>query len=314
MDCTTQRAGEVSGNQQASESSAMDVDKTGAPEAQQAVGTLESFEEQLRRFNALPEEEQQVYAAFAEEDQQRYAAELEAYQRENVEEVLLGSEKGLVLRVPVGTVPITNRKNRGRVLCKLKPGDRLCATSLLSSMDDDPDEGAGAARALPARPAQSRPAVRRGGRPKKAAISGGLQRRLSLGAARAGADGNSSALAASTPRGKWRLSGKTRKSLAASPAGGLGGKLRLRGKTRVSQVLCPWLGKRGRLSLLASSAAASRSSVGPLSVLKPELRFLRPERRNADRRLLNLSALRCESASSSSAGAMPLLPMMDGAR
>jgi len=92
--------------QQVPESSAVDVQKTEVPEAQQALGLPDLFEERLRCFNALPEEEQQVYAALAEEDKQRFAAELEAYQREDVEEVLLGSEKGLILRVAVGAIPI----------------------------------------------------------------------------------------------------------------------------------------------------------------------------------------------------------------
>jgi len=315
----------ASGEAQASELSAMDVEKAGAPKAQQLLGPTDLFAEQQKRFDALSEEEKQVYVALAEEDQQRYAVEFEAYQREDVEEVLLGSEKGLILRVAVGAIPTAVRANRGRRLCKLKPGDRLCVTSLLSSMDDDPDEGGGGATSTAPAP-QARlggaPGVRRRGAPgrPKGAIS-----RLASRAALAGADGSSSVgpLAASmdieargsmrSPKGKWRLLGKTRTSLTASPAGGLGGKRRLLGKTRVS--LCPWLGKRGRLSLLASSAAASqvsRSPVGRLSLLKPELRLLRSERRNTVRRVCDLSALRSESASSASAATVPLLPTMGG--
>eukprot|EP00931_Biecheleriopsis_adriatica_P085364 TRINITY_DN5975_c0_g1_i1.p1 TRINITY_DN5975_c0_g1~~TRINITY_DN5975_c0_g1_i1.p1 ORF type:complete len:1499 (+),score=431.09 TRINITY_DN5975_c0_g1_i1:1236-5732(+) len=94
------------------------------------------------KFSSLHEDEQRPYLERAEEMKLQYEEELEAYRRQDIEEVLLGSTNGAVTRITVGSVPITVKVNRGRTIAKTKNSDRLCVASLLSSMDDDPEEQA----------------------------------------------------------------------------------------------------------------------------------------------------------------------------
>jgi len=101
------------------------------------------------KFSALPEEEQLPYHEMADELKLKYDEEVEAYRRQDVEEVLLGTTAGQVSRITVGSVPVTTRANRGKIVARVK-GSKICTVSLLSSMDDDPeDEGKDGAKSTP---------------------------------------------------------------------------------------------------------------------------------------------------------------------
>jgi DNA gyrase/topoisomerase IV subunit A len=123
------------------------------------------------KFNKLPEEVQLPFLERAEELKQKYDEEFDAYRRQELEEILLGTTLGLVSRITVGSVPITTRVNRGRTIAKMKNGNRICAVSLLSSIDDDPEETAAASTAP--RPATAAPRIQR----RAAAVRAALARR-----------------------------------------------------------------------------------------------------------------------------------------
>lgn len=92
------------------------------------------------KFKTLPEVEQQGYVSRQEEQRQRYEQELEEYRHVEVEEVLLGSVKGLISRVKVGSIPVMLTARKGVKIAKLPKGDSLCAVSLLPATGDNQDE------------------------------------------------------------------------------------------------------------------------------------------------------------------------------
>lgn len=193
----------------------------------------------------------------------------------------MGSTGGLVCRIAVGSIPVMNRANRGKVMAKLKGSDKLCAVSLLSSMDDDPDDANAAANKPP--PVPRPPAPRRAApRPTQVAAH----------------DSSSAAPAPSTPPLKLEVfdvemaAGGALPPLALSPSEGTGVdalERRIRGKTRASleAAAAPYLGKRGRLSHLSPRPRVTtpgRTTPGrrlgatprtPMhSITKPRTRFL----------------------------------------
>eukprot|EP00434_Breviolum_minutum_P040716 symbB.v1.2.036193.t1/scaffold5051.1/size31436/2 len=80
------------------------------------------------------------YQQQADEMKDRYTEDLDRYQKEDNEELLLGSASGGVTRIKVSSVLVTERVVRGRVVAKTK-SDRIRVATLLSSMDGDPEEG-----------------------------------------------------------------------------------------------------------------------------------------------------------------------------
>mmetsp|Transcript_68629 Transcript_68629/g.146956 ORF Transcript_68629/g.146956 Transcript_68629/m.146956 type:complete len:1911 (+) Transcript_68629:89-5821(+) len=193
------------------------------------------------RFKTLPEAEQQEYQNRADEERQRYAELMEEYQKQDHEEILLGSTGGLIKRVTTGGIPTSMKCNKGRSLAKLPAGDQLCAVAVLSSMDGDKEnEAAGAANICrpPAAPARRGP--RRG---KSGDVPGSPH----------GKEGSESQ--------RLHLRMKTRASLC--------GKLGKRGRL---SLLCasPRLSTPGRSSRNAAK----------LSIVKPKLRLLKARPRN----------------------------------
>jgi len=107
------------------------------------VQHLLTFHRMRDMYRALPEDQQQVYVDRADEDRQRYLREMVQYQARQSEEILLGSRGGLVKRTNVSAIPIFTRVGRGKLIARCPKGDRLCAASLLSSMDVDRDQAEG---------------------------------------------------------------------------------------------------------------------------------------------------------------------------
>lgn len=145
----------------------------GAEVEAHGTSAFAKIHEMKDKFNKLPEEVQLPFLERAEELKQKYDEEFDVYRRQELEEILLGTTLGLVSRITVGSVPITTRVNRGRTIAKMKNGNRICAVSLLSSIDDDPDEAAAATASTAPRPATAAPRIQR----RAAAVRAALARR-----------------------------------------------------------------------------------------------------------------------------------------
>lgn len=239
------------------------------------------------RFKALPEEEQRPFQEQAEKDKERYLQELDAYKREGTEEVLLGTTGGLAVRIAVSSMAVMTKAYRGKVVAKLKGSDKICAVSLLSSMDDDPDEVAAANSDMP--PVAKATATRRACRAKVASIEvaphglgGGSSSSTTaataatttIGDSTSGSGASKSATLPSLPaRGELtpkppkdtfdvEMAGSSVHPIPKSalispkrddPTCRIRLVRRIHGKTRQSVVAAaaPYLGKRGRLSILS---------------------------------------------------------------
>ena len=110
------------------------------PPAAWQLYAKEHLETTEATFDAMEEELRSPYQQQADEMKDRYTEDLDRYQKEDNEELLLGSASGGVTRIKVSSVLVTERVVRGRVVAKTK-SDRIRVATLLSSMDGDPEEG-----------------------------------------------------------------------------------------------------------------------------------------------------------------------------
>eukprot|EP00930_Biecheleria_cincta_P023601 TRINITY_DN17030_c0_g1_i2.p1 TRINITY_DN17030_c0_g1~~TRINITY_DN17030_c0_g1_i2.p1 ORF type:complete len:1542 (+),score=490.15 TRINITY_DN17030_c0_g1_i2:59-4684(+) len=254
------------------------------------------------KFNSLPEEEQLPYLERAEEQKRRYDQELQAYRRQEVEELLLGSGSGAVIRITVGSIPVTVRCNRGKLVAKTKNGNRITTASLLSSLDDEKEDEDGAQT-------ESKPAATAATAAASAeATAEAVQRRLA--AMRAAALRRQQKAAEGAAAAPSEAAAKAEQQLSANPG-------TPREKAVEAQVPAPAdsqedeamppldltpsrrgfnkqklastkLGKKARLSHLASPGrrqAAASSRLRPpgspglgvqMNMLKPKLRVIKP--------------------------------------
>jgi len=220
------------------------------------------------RFKSLPQEEQAVYQTQAEEERNRYANKMAEY-RKTSEEVLVGSSSGSVSRIVITSVPVSLRPGRGKALVKLRGDDTICVATLLSSMDEDPDEEQKPSEqnsALAAKPARANGATILRPRVHKLGSGGPIE-------------GSSTDLPlVATPTTKKAGQCGLEKTTSVQPEEhGAGRKFgrRLRGKTRI----CPFFGARGRLSMLRMMRSNSSRSLR-LSIVKPKLRLLTKTRKS----------------------------------
>lgn len=250
-------------------------------------------------FQELPEEKKAPYLARSEEEKRVYDAAMEEYRKDEAEEVLLGTEKGSISRVKVGSVPVVVGARKGKCLVKVHKNDLLCTVSLLSSVDEVDDDG----HAKPATPAPSRPTRPRAPtQPELAGAAGSsstapeaategpptTRRRLEAGAA-ASAPSQAAASQESAP------SQAVQQRMLMSPKANDG--KRMRGKTtspavehlrsRLSDMAMPLRRSSSRLSEGKKGVAAQSTS--RLSIVKSKLRLLSKTRKTLIVRSLDVN-------------------------
>uniref|UniRef100_A0A7S1AKX6 DNA topoisomerase 2 n=1 Tax=Noctiluca scintillans TaxID=2966 RepID=A0A7S1AKX6_NOCSC len=110
------------------------------PEETASMGSFSMMLMAKERFHQLPESDREPYCKLAEEAAAEHTRSMEEYKDHSMEEMLLASKLGSIVRLQVVTVPVVHRVARGKILAKLKGDDTVCTASLLSAFDDDPDE------------------------------------------------------------------------------------------------------------------------------------------------------------------------------
>jgi len=207
---------------------------------------FEEFHASREAFAALDDERKEELQQISDEERRVYDLECqEVSKMEAQEEILLGTDRGNICRITVGSVPIVSSLRKGKILVKLGKGDKVCTASLLSSVDEADDDG---------KPKAPAPGPSRAVRPRVGA--------------KPAADGTDPSASSGAAKAAFRASPlkKLPSFKAASPAVE---KLR----SRLSHLArAP-----SRQALLGHSASKTRLSPSTslrLSIVKPKLRLL----------------------------------------
>lgn len=263
-------------------------------------------------FNALPEEIRQEYQLRSDEERKVYEEKCaEIVTQEAQEEILLGTAKGNISRVTVGSIPIVNSLRKGKTLVKLAKGDQLCTVSLLSSVDEANDDGKPKAPA-PAPSGPSRPARPRAPKPQPAAPSqAGASADPAADPTESRASSSTAAFLAAQAGPAQQDGGPT---LQAFSAGSPAGKRAARRAPKAFATPTAVEKLRSRLSHMArSSPRPSLSGSGRkrlsaaqsdrLSIVKPKLRLLSQTRKTMKVRSLDVRQWAAMAAAASAAAA-----------